>query len=83
MEKEVEEVRKTTTPGYLEVVYHLFSMELKHGPVILRMRTEDRDARRPSALADAGLAQRRISGARDLRSVTASSSTGIPICAAS
>ena len=28
--------------GHLEVVYHLYSMELKHGPVILRMRTQDR-----------------------------------------
>ena len=29
-------------PGYLEVVYHLYSMELKHGPVVLRMRTANR-----------------------------------------
>jgi NADH-quinone oxidoreductase subunit C len=42
VEQEVEEVQKSTTIGYLEVVYHLFSMEKKHGPVILRMRTEDR-----------------------------------------
>jgi len=42
VEQEVEEVRKSTTIGYLEVVYHLFSMEKKLGPVILRMRTEDR-----------------------------------------
>ena len=42
VEQEVEEVRKSHTIGYLEVVYHLFSMEKKHGPVILRMRTEDR-----------------------------------------
>jgi NADH-quinone oxidoreductase subunit C len=43
-EKEVDEVQKTTTPGYLEVVYHLFSQELKQGPLPLRMRTVDRDA---------------------------------------
>ena len=43
-EKEVEEVQKTSTPGYLEVVYHLFSQELKLGPLPLRMRTADRDA---------------------------------------
>jgi NADH-quinone oxidoreductase subunit C len=42
MEKEVEEVKKTIRPGYLEVVYHLYSMALKHGPVVLRMRTENR-----------------------------------------
>lgn len=29
--------------GYLEVVYHLFSMEKKTGPVILRLRTLDRN----------------------------------------
>jgi NADH-quinone oxidoreductase subunit C len=29
-------------PGYLEVVYHLYSMAKKHGPLILRMRTENR-----------------------------------------
>ena len=42
VEQEVEEVRKTQTIGHLEAVYHLYSMEKKHGPVILRMRTEDR-----------------------------------------
>jgi len=45
VEQEVEEVRKSHTTGFLEVVYHLFSMEKKHGPVILRMRTEDRAER--------------------------------------
>jgi NADH-quinone oxidoreductase subunit C len=43
VESEVEEVQKTRTQGYLEVVYHLFSQELKYGPLPLRMRTEDRD----------------------------------------
>jgi NADH-quinone oxidoreductase subunit C len=41
-EQEVDEVRKTKTPGYLEAVYHLFSMEKKHGPVIVRLRTANR-----------------------------------------
>jgi NADH-quinone oxidoreductase subunit C len=41
-EQEVEETRKTVLPGFLEAVYHLFSMEKKHGPVILRMRTANR-----------------------------------------
>lgn len=47
-EKEVEEV--TVRPGCLEVVYHLYSMELKHGPVVLRFRTGNRknDTRLPS-----------------------------------
>jgi NADH-quinone oxidoreductase subunit C len=42
VEQEVEEVRKTRTPGYLEAVYHLYSMEKKHGPVVIRLRTENR-----------------------------------------
>ena len=42
VEKEVEEVKKTIRPGYLEAVYHLYSMEKKHGPVIVRLRTENR-----------------------------------------
>jgi NADH-quinone oxidoreductase subunit C len=42
VEKEVDEIEKSQSGGYLEVVYHLYSMELKHGPVILRMRTQDR-----------------------------------------
>jgi NADH-quinone oxidoreductase subunit C len=49
-EKEVEETQEEFFPGYLEAVYHLFSMTLKQGPVILRMRTADRaeGARLPS-----------------------------------
>jgi NADH-quinone oxidoreductase subunit C len=42
VEQEIEETRKTTVPGYLEAVYHLFSIEKKHGPVILRLRTKNR-----------------------------------------
>ena len=42
VEKEVEEVKKTKRLGHLEAVYHLYSMELKHGPVIVRLRTENR-----------------------------------------
>lgn len=42
VEETVEETRKHTVPGYLEAVYHLFSMAKKHGPVVLRMRTANR-----------------------------------------
>jgi len=42
VEETVEETRKRVEPGYLEVVYHLYSMTKKHGPVVLRMRTENR-----------------------------------------
>ena len=44
VEKEVEESQEEFFPGYLEAVYHLFSMSLKHGPVIIRLRTPDRAA---------------------------------------
>ena len=43
VEKEVEETQEEFLPGYLEAVYHLFSMTLKHGPVIIRLRTADRE----------------------------------------
>jgi NADH-quinone oxidoreductase subunit C len=42
VEKEVEETIETLRSGHLEVVYHLYSMAKKHGPVILRLRTENR-----------------------------------------
>jgi NADH-quinone oxidoreductase subunit C len=42
VEKEIDEVRKTQVPGFLEAVYHLYSMEKKHGPVVLRLRTANR-----------------------------------------
>lgn len=31
-------------PGCLECLYHLYSTVLRHGPVVLRLRTADRDA---------------------------------------
>ena len=42
VEETVEETRKRIEPGFLEVVYHLYSMEKEHGPVVLRMRTANR-----------------------------------------
>ncbi|MDB6017312.1 MAG: dehydrogenase [Pedosphaera sp.] len=42
VEKEVEQQIETKRAGYLEAVYHLYSMALKHGPVIIRLRTENR-----------------------------------------
>src|SRR5215211_6564790 len=42
VEKEIEQTEEQNIPGYLEAVYHLYSMSLKHGPVIIRMRTADR-----------------------------------------
>src|SRR6266487_140642 len=43
-EKEAEETQQEKIPGYLEAVYHLYSISQKHGPVIIRMRTTDRAA---------------------------------------
>ncbi len=50
IEREIEQTTEEKNPGHLEVVYHLYSMELKHGPVILRLRTGNRGehARVPS-----------------------------------
>jgi len=42
VEETVDETRKHVELGYLEVVYHLFSLAKKHGPVIIRMRTANR-----------------------------------------
>ena len=41
-EKEIVETTEERIPGYLEAVYHLYSMTRKHGPIIVRMRTADR-----------------------------------------
>ena len=40
--KVVEQKTKKLIPGCLEVVYHLYSMALKHGPIVIRMRTGNR-----------------------------------------
>jgi NADH-quinone oxidoreductase subunit C len=40
--REVEEAVQRTVPGFLEVVYHLYSMTLKHGPFVMRQRTGNR-----------------------------------------
>ncbi len=46
VEETVEETVKRLEPGYLEAVYHLYSVAKKHGqkpePVVLRMRTVNR-----------------------------------------
>ena len=49
-EKEVDETKEELVPGYLEAIYHLFSIALKHGPVVIRMQTTNRaeGARLPS-----------------------------------
>jgi NADH-quinone oxidoreductase subunit C len=45
VEETVEEARKRVEPGYLEAVYHLYSVALRHGPLVLRMRTANRTDR--------------------------------------
>lgn len=44
VEKEVEELETTESGNYLEAVYHLFSTTERVGPLVLRMRTEDRES---------------------------------------
>jgi NADH-quinone oxidoreductase subunit C len=41
-EREIEQVETVRKGGYLEVVYHLYSMTLQHGPVTIRVRTHNR-----------------------------------------
>ncbi|MGB0579034.1 MAG: NADH-quinone oxidoreductase subunit C [Limisphaerales bacterium] len=42
--EEKEEIQETEIhhPGFLEAVYHLYSIALKHGPVVIRLRTGNR-----------------------------------------
>jgi NADH-quinone oxidoreductase subunit C len=49
VEKEVDQTTEEKIPGYLEAVYHLYSIKLKHGPLIIRTRAPNRnDAHLPS-----------------------------------
>lgn len=45
VEKEVEESKKLCRLSHLEAVYHLYSMALKHGPLIIRLHTGNRTDR--------------------------------------
>jgi NADH-quinone oxidoreductase subunit C len=42
VEETVDETHKHVEPGYLETVYHLYSVAKKHGPLVIRMRTANR-----------------------------------------
>ncbi len=41
-DKVTEVKTERVQPGYLEAVYHLFSVELRHGPLVIRTRTRNR-----------------------------------------
>src|SRR5881227_3366113 len=41
-EKEIVETTEENIAGYLEALYHLYSIIHKHGPVIIRLRTSNR-----------------------------------------
>ena len=43
VEKEIKETVESDVPGYLEAVYHLYSVAKKSGPITLRVRTGDRE----------------------------------------
>ncbi len=45
VEKETGELVERKTPGFLEAVYHLYSMALGHGPLVIRLRTGNRTDR--------------------------------------
>jgi NADH-quinone oxidoreductase subunit C len=45
VEKEAEELAERKTPAFLEAVYHLYSMALGQGPLIIRLRTGNRTDR--------------------------------------
>jgi NADH-quinone oxidoreductase subunit C len=45
VEKEAEELVARKIPGFLEAVYHLYSMALGHGPLVIRLRTGNRTDR--------------------------------------
>jgi NADH-quinone oxidoreductase subunit C len=45
VEKETAELAERKTPGFLEAVYHLYSMALGQGPLIIRLRTGNRTDR--------------------------------------
>lgn len=42
VEEEFEQIVERRRPGYLEAVYHLYSMTLRHGLLVLRQRTVNR-----------------------------------------
>jgi NADH-quinone oxidoreductase subunit C len=42
VDREFEQVIERRIPGFLECVYHLYSIALGHGPVVLRARTGNR-----------------------------------------
>jgi len=42
IERDIDRTLETVRPGYLEAVYHLYSVELRHGPLVLRLRTANR-----------------------------------------
>ncbi len=42
VQETIDETHKSTEPGYLESVYHLYSVAKKHGPLVIRMRTLNR-----------------------------------------
>jgi NADH-quinone oxidoreductase subunit C len=45
VEREFLDEMEFKRPGRIEVVYHLYSMVLKHGPLVIRLRTENRTDR--------------------------------------
>jgi NADH-quinone oxidoreductase subunit C len=45
VQREFEDEIEVKRPARLEAVYHLYSVALKHGPLVIRLRTENRSDR--------------------------------------
>lgn len=43
VDKEIKETTERDVPGYLEVVYHLYAVAKRSGPLVLRLRTAGRE----------------------------------------
>ena len=82
VEETADETRKRTEPGYLESVYHLYSVEKKHGPLIIHACARQIAATKPQLPSLTPVWRGSgISGARSLRSVSGLSSPAILTCA--
>ncbi len=82
VEKEAEELVERKTPAFLEAVYHLYSMALGQGPLVIRLRTANRtEASRCLRSRPSGAVASCRNGKFSIS--LAFNSKDIPICAAS
>ena len=82
VEETVEETRKRVEPGYLEAVYHLYSVAKKHGPLVHSHADREPHRSGGDAFAHAGLARRPSFRSARSSISTELSSPAIRTCAA-